>query len=215
MDDGSTDETPAILAGLAADPANRMRVVRTGNRGPAAARNHAIGLAGEAFVAFIDADDLWPEGKLEAQIERFRMRPDLDVVLGQVTVEDIPGFEGASRRVLRDDIHWAIVTPNVGAGVYRASAFRRIGRFDEALRFGEDVDWQMRAIESGLRLAVLARVTLIWRHHDTNMTSDLSGAQHGFMQALKRSLDRRRATGMKLRSLPNIADFLEQDPSTP
>ena len=58
VDDGSVDETPAILRRLAAeDP--RLQVLSVPNGGPAAARNRALSLLGEDtdYVMFLDADD--------------------------------------------------------------------------------------------------------------------------------------------------------------
>lgn len=59
VDDGSTDETLAVLQGLAeADP--RIHVLsEEDNRGPGAARNRAIARARGTWIAPIDADDAW------------------------------------------------------------------------------------------------------------------------------------------------------------
>jgi glycosyltransferase involved in cell wall biosynthesis len=58
VDDGSTDETAAIVDWYAQrDP--RVRVVRQANRGIAAARNTAIAHARGRFLALLDSDDLW------------------------------------------------------------------------------------------------------------------------------------------------------------
>ena len=207
VDDGSTDEIPAILAGLAADPANRMRVVRTGNRGPAAARNYAIGLARGSFIAFIDADDLWPDGKLEAQMRRFAERPEINVVYGLVEIRDCEGHEGASAWMNHDNR--PAVMANLGSAVCRARAFAQVGMLDEGLRQFEDVDWLLRAIEAGLRLTVIRQVTLLYRHHDRNVTRDAASLRRGMTHALQRSLARRRADGTTARDTRQLADFLE------
>ena len=60
VDDGSTDESPAILAEYAArDP--RVRVITQENAGVGPARNAGIRAARGEFVAFIDPDDLLPD----------------------------------------------------------------------------------------------------------------------------------------------------------
>ncbi len=58
VDDGSTDETPQVLAAQAeADP--RVRVVRIEPSGVSAARNAGIEAARGRFVAFLDSDNTW------------------------------------------------------------------------------------------------------------------------------------------------------------
>jgi glycosyltransferase involved in cell wall biosynthesis len=68
-DDGSTDNSVAIIeAAMAAD--SRIRLLRTPhNAGPSAARNLGIESARGRFIAFLDADDLWLPEKLARSIE--------------------------------------------------------------------------------------------------------------------------------------------------
>ena len=63
VDDGSTDESPAILAEYAArDP--RVRVITQENSGVGPARNAGIRAARGEFVAFLDPDDLLPDASV-------------------------------------------------------------------------------------------------------------------------------------------------------
>ncbi len=77
VDDGSTDETPDVLAQVK-DP--RVELVRTPNKGISGARNEALALAKGDFIAFLDGDDRWAPHKLEYQLEVMRSEPDLAAV---------------------------------------------------------------------------------------------------------------------------------------
>jgi glycosyltransferase involved in cell wall biosynthesis len=65
VDDGSSDDTAAIVAAFAP----RVSLVRQQNAGPGAARNRGFELAQGDYVAVLDADDVWAIDKLERQVD--------------------------------------------------------------------------------------------------------------------------------------------------
>lgn len=68
VDDGSTDDTVAMVQARAeAEP--RLKLLRMArNGGPAASRNLGIEHARGRYIAFLDSDDLWAPDKLARQI---------------------------------------------------------------------------------------------------------------------------------------------------
>jgi glycosyltransferase involved in cell wall biosynthesis len=71
VDDGSTDETPALVRSHEErDP--RVRLIRQANAGVSAARNTGMAEARGMLLATVDADDLWQRDKLARQVAAMR-----------------------------------------------------------------------------------------------------------------------------------------------
>ncbi|WP_337057584.1 glycosyltransferase family 2 protein [Pseudomonas sp. USHLN015] len=88
VDDGSSDDTPAVFEALAARHGERFRGVRQDNAGPSAARNHGVRLAGGRHVLLLDADDELVPGMLPRLCEQLRAEPDIGLWLaGHVAVQ--------------------------------------------------------------------------------------------------------------------------------
>jgi glycosyltransferase involved in cell wall biosynthesis len=148
VDDGSTDDTPAVLAHYG----DAVRVVRQRNQGLSAARNAGIRAARGEFVAFLDADDWWLPGKLGKQMELMRTRPEVGFSSTAARVEDpegrllnlwaAPQWQGAF--VVHLFGSNADVAGSGSAVVARRALFERVGGFDETLRSLEDIDMWMR-----------------------------------------------------------------------
>ncbi len=198
VDDGSTDATADVVRSFR----NRVRYFRQDNAGPAAARNRGLALASGELIAFLDADDLWPDRKLEAQARYLREHPETDVVLGRIEYLRLPG---ASETPIRfEDGGNTVTSVHLGSGLFRRSVFERVGHFDPELHYSEDHDWMLRAREAGVRLAVMDDITLVYRIHAGNMTRDKGLADVSMARVLKKSIDRRRAIagGARARPLP-------------
>ncbi len=187
VDDGSTDDTAAVIA---ACPVVTI-ALRQPNAGPSRARNRGIAAATGEHIAFLDGDDLWPDGRLDRQLAALDARPDVDGVLGRIQYVATDG--GRIPRLPYEDprLH-TIVAPSVAAGLFRRRSFERVGPFDEELRSSEDLDWLLRASEAGLDLRVLPDVTLVYRHHDANSTGARAPAMVNRALMVRKAHQRRR-----------------------
>ena len=67
VNDGSTDEGEKVVADLASQDA-RIKLINKPNGGVASARNAGIEAARGQYIAFLDSDDKWLEGKLSKQL---------------------------------------------------------------------------------------------------------------------------------------------------
>ena len=145
VDDGSTDDTVAIV-GAIADPRLRLITGRKGRKGVSAARNDGAALATSDGLMFLDADDRLRPGAFDALLTDF---PESAVaVYGDYERIDANGQVAGKRYLLRrrakpsGQIAERLLSGNfiVNGGVIlvRRAAFAAIGGFEETLRYGED-----------------------------------------------------------------------------
>lgn len=83
----------------------------------------------------------------------------------------------------------------LAAALFRRSNFDSLGSFDEKMTQGEDTDFFMRLLEARTPYVLETSVAVLYRRHSTNMTNDTAQKRRGFVDALRKSLARRRATG--------------------
>ncbi len=87
VDDGSTDETPAVLERYR----DRVTVIRQDNAGLPAAAARGLGEARGDYVALLDADDEWPADRVHRHVTMLEERPELGLVHGDMEIIDDRG----------------------------------------------------------------------------------------------------------------------------
>ena len=145
IDDGSTDDTPTVLAKITDA---RVRLLQQQNQGQSVARNRAIAAAKGKFVAFLDSDDTWLAGKLADQLTIFSKHPDVDVVFGDrrdISANDSVyrsvGLPEGPQNMLRSLLMGNVI--NFNSSMVRTHALLEYP-FDESMRAGEDYDLWLR-----------------------------------------------------------------------
>lgn len=150
-DDGSSDATRDVVRKLE-EPVRLLDLPRSGN--PAVARNVGIQSARTDFVAFLDADDAWCAGKLQAQLAEISRAPQAAFVstdayrqtsgsadvLGRLIEDESPVVEPSLEQLVMRNF---VITSSVLA---RRDALLEVGMFceSEAVRGAEDYDLWLR-----------------------------------------------------------------------
>ncbi|OGR01414.1 MAG: glycosyl transferase family A [Deltaproteobacteria bacterium RIFOXYD12_FULL_55_16] len=146
VDDGSTDETQALLASYG----KALVSLRQENRGPAAARNAGIRGARSPLLAFLDSDDLFTPNKLALQVAAMEAQPELLISHTQETWFRNGRHLNQKKRHAKEggDIFarsLALCVVGMSTVMARRELFDRIGLFDESLPCCEDYELWLRA----------------------------------------------------------------------
>jgi glycosyltransferase involved in cell wall biosynthesis len=210
VDDGSSDDTRAIVASLARE-FPEVRLLRNPRKGIAAARNTGLDSvrAEGRFVTFLDADDLSFPGRIARQRSLLLDDPTIDALYGTMVMFAVAGdaalapTAGSPTRLIRG--------PYLQSSMYRRAAIDRAGRFDESFRQGDDTDFILRVVDLEMKVVLDDGVAAYYRRHDANVTLDVAEVQREFMRASLRFAARRRMSGKG--ALPPIysALFLSRD----
>jgi glycosyltransferase involved in cell wall biosynthesis len=202
VDDGSTDETQAILPQLAGASPSPVRIVRQANAGAYAARNTGLDHANCDYVAFFDSDDLWLPHHLADCVRALARHEELDWVFGScrmVAMDTGAEIEPTTfyvnghprpflslhtrsdgRLRLIDDPRATVM--QIGHGLYcglqnsviRKSVFLE-RRFWPDYRVVEDELFVIRLLAGGGRFAYFDSPHVIYRVHGENSSGSAAG----------------------------------------
>jgi glycosyltransferase involved in cell wall biosynthesis len=187
VDDGSTDDTPRILA----EYGSLIRAIRQANTGVSAARNTGIAAAAGDLIALLDSDDSWAPTKLERQIARMAVDPDLGLVhcgcertddAGRRLSVSLGGMEGwVAAAMLRFDRE-VIAAPG-SCLLVRKRVVEEIGGFDARLPPSEDWDFCYR-VATRYPIGYVREVLVRYRIHQAGAHFNISKMQNGMLLAL-------------------------------
>ena len=189
VDDGSTDETPRILAGYG----DRIRVVPGEHAGLSAARNRCLAHARGRWVAFHDADDVVSPGRFAVLRRVLAAHPEAQGVFGNGARLDDPSVRVvpdhlaracAGRRLTARDLFEGYPVYFQAALIAR-DAFRATGPYDPGLPVQPDIEYGYRLFTS-CPIVFVDEVVFRYRVHDANMSSDRLGTREDIVRILER-----------------------------
>ena len=199
VDDGSTDDTAAVVGRISEqDP--RVRFARQPrNLGAQAARNAGVNAARGEWVAFLDSDDRWLPTSLDHRLRLAREQRrsvvhsgcDMQHEDGSITRYQIAGVSGRAYEALL--LTEGPIFPTLMA---RREALRRIGGLDERIVAFQEWDTAL-SLARHYEFAYLPESTFVWdcRRADT-MSKNFLRAGRGYEQVFhKRFGDILRSAG--------------------
>lgn len=207
VDDGSSDDTGERARRLGAAD-SRVQVVSQPNAGTVAARNRGLATASGRHVSFLDDDDLWLPGYLEAVASCFERCPEaglahsdawvLDAASGRLEgrsagqrfarairrLPPAPGPAAALEALLRVNF---ITTC---AATVSRRALDAVGELDPEIRGCDDWDLWLRIAGAGFRVVRIEERLAVLRKRPDSVGADSLLMARGSSLALRRALDR-------------------------
>lgn len=208
VDDGSTDNTAAVILEIQARDARLRYLPLPENRGIGFARQAGLQHVSGQYVALADSDDLWLPGKLKAQVEVLEKYPEIDILFGDFwNIDYVRGTEASgfaetragmkhlAIRPLADEL-WlieggveiGILKSNFIAAptmVLRADVFKKVGGFDTTLSTPVDHEFGWRAAVLGARYAYINRPLIRRYRYPSSVTAHTTKAAMQTLDALE------------------------------
>ena len=193
VDDGSSDQTAAMMSSLCAEEPRIRFFNRAGPRpGANACRNQGLAASIAPFVVFLDSDDLLAPACLEHRLNALQSAENLVCVISyaeyfQFHPGDLRRLHNVATgvdpidRFLNLDYPWQTAGP-----IWRQAALAKIGPWDERLPSWQDWDFHLRALIAGLKFRCLPEIDYYLRiaqpdgsatsHHQAHSPDHLQAA---------------------------------------
>lgn len=179
VDDGSEDNSKQVIREWE-DRCGKLKYMYQENQGVSAARNTGIEHSSGDFIAFLDADDVWLQKRLESQLCFVEKHPDVGLLYTDVYTfgEGVKGRRrGYCNQYQYDDenllrrlfIENATILPSTT--LVNRECFQTVGLFDPSLPQGEDLDLWLR-IASEYPIQHINEPLVLKRQRDDSLVAD-------------------------------------------
>jgi len=168
IDDGSTDGSYERAKAYADD--NKLTLLTHENR---ANKGQSVAInVGLKYIAILDSDDMFAEGKVKRQVEYLGNNLDVGLVYGKGLAISATGeklyetlsenhIENSDPNVILLDCYIAIP----GGTLVRKTVFDDVGFFEESFRAAQDHDMALRLFET-TKVAYLPEIAFYYRKHE-------------------------------------------------
>ena len=192
INDGSQDSTLEIVSSI---QDHRLKIFSYLNAGLATSRNRGFSHSSGEFIAFLDADDLWTQDKLEKQLAALQANPQAAVAYSWTDYID------ESNQLLRRGSH---ITLN-GSDVYpkllvinfiengsnpliHREALTQVGDFDPSVNIVADWDMWLR-LAARYPFVAVPSPQILYRQPVNSMSSNISQQEVEGLQVIERSFN--------------------------
>ncbi|BDA75649.1 Glycosyl transferase, family 2 [Calothrix sp. PCC 7716] len=187
INDGSCDKTVEIINSVN-DP--RIKLFSYSNGGVSISRNRGISHATAEYIAFLDADDLWTEDKLELLLAALQKNPQAGLAYSWASYMDEDGtsIKPAPPVYLQGNVYAELLVYDfivTGSSLIRKEAIDTVGGFDVTLKGAEDWDYWLR-LALKWDFVVVPKHQLLCRQTSGSLTSKVETMEKCNLEVINR-----------------------------
>jgi alpha-1,3-rhamnosyltransferase len=211
IDDGSKDESVAVIERVLKDCPFRHEFTKRENRGLSATLNEGFARADTEFFAYLGSDDIWLAEFLEKRAALLGSRPNAVLAFGHAylideddniieSTADWGGF--ADGDMLPDLLRGQVfASPTV---LYRSTELKKYKWNEDAVL--EDYELYLQLCTEG-EFALDSSILSAWRQHDSNVSGDFPLMLQQWLAAQDRTADKLGIDRAKLDEIQAILKF--------
>lgn len=198
IDDGSTDNSLAIMLSLASED-DRIKLVAQSNQGVSTARNLGLAQARGKLVAFMDADDLWRPEKLEMHRFFHEQRPQVAASYAKIAFIDHDAKDADNAKTFStvkagtlsiDQVIAENPTCTMSNLVVAKQTIEAVGGFLTEMSYAEDQEWIARIVSNDYRICGLDHHLVDYRMSPNGLSVDLPAMYAGWRSLATQYADR-------------------------
>jgi glycosyltransferase involved in cell wall biosynthesis len=176
VDDGSTDQTQAVVKAFDSDV---RLLVNPVNKGPGFSRNLGVAHSTAPIIAFLDSDDVWNSDHIARKHKLLIRYPEIPLVFGPRVGFGLKSEVWPTTELEQKNAPFDFLPAQLGGGIVQTStivmrkkAFEEIGGFDDIVRYRHGRRVQAEDLDLTLKLSYHYpfvaddMATVKYRHHD-------------------------------------------------
>ncbi len=193
VDDGSEDDTPALIHSMQKENANcpYLRYIPIAHAGVSRARNTGIQSASGEWIAFLDSDDYWLEDKLRKQVDYlsenrlYRVcHTDEIWIKNSIRINQGKKHRKYEGWFFRPSLRLCLISPS--SVLIHRDVFAQIGFFDEDFSYVEDFELWLRITARFPVGFINEKLVVKTGGHPDQLSKKIVGIEKYRMQALKK-----------------------------
>lgn len=173
LDDGSSDETAAIAARLAAEDPRILFLPNEKNMGVARTRNRGFELCQGAYIALLDSDDVWHQEKLEKQLALAR-ETGAELIYSSYRIVNSKSEKVKADYIVSNQLDLRLLLRENIIGCSTVLLSRRVVqeyRFEVDFYHEDYVLW-LRLLQDGCKAAGCVETLVDWRYLENSRSFD-------------------------------------------